>query len=52
MTRTARTTARAGFTLVELMVVIIVLGLIGGVAMTSWASLLPNQQFNSAIRQL
>jgi Tfp pilus assembly protein FimT len=34
------------------MVVIIVLGLIGGVAMTSWAALLPNQQFNSAIRNL
>lgn len=51
MTRTSRH-ARAGFTLVELMVVIIVLGLIGGVAMTSWASMLPNQQFNTAIRNL
>jgi prepilin-type N-terminal cleavage/methylation domain-containing protein len=43
---------RAAFTLVELMVVVIILGLIGGVAITSWASLLPNQQFNSAIRNL
>ena len=40
------------FTLVELMVVVIILGLIGGIAVTSWASMLPNQQFNSAIRQL
>jgi prepilin-type N-terminal cleavage/methylation domain-containing protein len=42
----------AGFTLVELMVVVIILGLIGGVAVTSWAAMLPNQQFNSAIRNL
>jgi prepilin-type N-terminal cleavage/methylation domain-containing protein len=44
--------APAGFTLVELMVVVVLLGLIGGVAVASWASLLPNQQFNSAIRNL
>ncbi|MEQ1892850.1 MAG: prepilin-type N-terminal cleavage/methylation domain-containing protein [Planctomycetota bacterium] len=42
----------AGFTLVELMVVIVIIGLIGGVAATSWVSMLPNQQFNSAIRNL
>lgn len=53
MSRAPRSSpARAGFTLVELMVVVIVLGLIGGVAVTSWASMLPNQQFNSAIREL
>jgi prepilin-type N-terminal cleavage/methylation domain-containing protein len=52
VSRASRLPARAGFTLVELMVVIIVLGLIGGVAMTSWAAMLPNQQFNSAIREL
>lgn len=40
------------FTLVELMVVVIILGLIGGIAVTSWASMLPNQQFNSAVRNL
>mgnify|MGYP007034349050 CR=1 FL=1 len=34
------------------MVVIIILGLMGGVAFSSWASMLPNQQFNSAVRNL
>ena len=52
MSPAPRSRARSGFTLVELMVVVIVLGLIGGVAVTSWASMLPNQQFNSAIREL
>jgi prepilin-type N-terminal cleavage/methylation domain-containing protein len=42
----------AGFTLVELMVVVMILGLVGGIAVTSWASLMPNQQFNSAVRNL
>jgi prepilin-type N-terminal cleavage/methylation domain-containing protein len=42
----------AAFTLVELMVVVLILGLIGGVAFASWASMLPNQQFNSAVRNL
>ena len=43
---------RAGFTLVELMVVIIILGMIGGVAVVSWEALLPNQRFNKAVRRL
>jgi prepilin-type N-terminal cleavage/methylation domain-containing protein len=42
----------AGFTLVELMVVIIIIGLIGGIAVTSWATMMPNQQFNTAVRNL
>jgi len=49
---TRTTTLRAGFTLVELMVVVVIIGLIGGVAVTSWVAMLPNQQFNSAIRNL
>jgi len=44
--------ARAGFTLVELTVVALILLLILGVASKSWVSLLPNQQFNSAVRNL
>jgi Tfp pilus assembly protein FimT len=34
------------------MVVIIIIGLIGGVAVASWASMMPNQQFNTAVRNL
>jgi prepilin-type N-terminal cleavage/methylation domain-containing protein len=43
---------RAGFTLVELMVVVVIIGLIGGVAVVSWVAMLPNQQFNTTIRNL
>jgi len=42
----------AGFTLIELMVVVMILAMIGGVAVASWTSMLPNQQFNSAVRNL
>jgi len=50
--RPSTTRRLGGFTLVELMVVIVIIGLIGGVAVTSWASILPEQRFNSAIRNL
>jgi prepilin-type N-terminal cleavage/methylation domain-containing protein len=43
---------RAGFTLVELLTVIVILGLIGGVAVISWQSILPKQKLNSAVRNL
>lgn len=53
MRRRVDSTARAGgFTLVELVVVLIVVGLIGTVATTNWIALLPNQQFNTAVRNL
>lgn len=42
----------AGFTLVELVVVLIIIGLIGSIATASWVALLPNQQFNTAVRNL
>ena len=42
----------AGFSLVELLAVIIILGLIGTVAVVSWQSLLPGAQVNAAIRDL
>lgn len=34
------------------MVVVLILGLVGGIAVTSWAAMMPNQQFNSAVRNL
>ncbi len=43
---------RRGFSLIELMVVVIIIGLISGIAMISWEAILPNQQFNSAVRKL
>ena len=50
--RALRHSSRAGFTLIELMVVVIIIGMMGGVAMVSWQALLPNQQFNTAVRKL
>ncbi len=49
---TQRSRRQSGFSLIEMMVVVIILGLISGVAMVSWEALLPNQQFNSAVRKL
>ena len=44
--------ARRGFTLVELLIVIVILGMVGGVAMVSWDQLLPQQRLNTAISNL
>lgn len=43
---------RAAFTLVELLVVLIIIGMISGVAVLSWQALVPNQQLNTAVRNL
>lgn len=43
---------RGGFSLVELLAVVVILGLIGGVAVVSWRMMLPNQQLNTAVRAL
>jgi prepilin-type N-terminal cleavage/methylation domain-containing protein len=43
---------RDGFSMIELMVVVIIIGLISGIAMVSWEAILPNQKFNSAVRKL
>lgn len=43
---------RAGFTLVELMVTIIVIGLLASVVGLSWESMLPGQKLNTDIRVL
>lgn len=43
---------RRAFSLVELLVVILILGLIGGTVAISATTMLPNQRFNSAVRTL
>jgi type II secretion system protein H len=49
-----RATSRStgGFTLIELMIVVILMGLVGAVAMISWQALIPNQELNTAVRNL
>jgi Tfp pilus assembly protein FimT len=47
-----RRVRRAGFSLIELMGVVIVLGLIVGVVAVDWASLVPRSQLNAAVREL
>lgn len=43
---------RQGFSLVEILIVIIILGLMSSLAVVSWQSLVPNQRFNSEVRKL
>jgi Tfp pilus assembly protein FimT len=47
-----RARATAGFTLIELTVVFLVIGLIATVATISWRAMLPNQELNTALRNL
>lgn len=48
----ARGRGRAGFSLIELMAVVIVLGLVIGVVAVDWAALVPRSQLNAAVREL
>lgn len=43
---------RAGFTLVELMVVLLILGMVAGMATMSWQKILPTQELNTDVRAL
>ncbi|MEW6072345.1 MAG: prepilin-type N-terminal cleavage/methylation domain-containing protein [Planctomycetota bacterium] len=45
-------TGAAGFSIVELMVVLVILGLMATVVSLSWQAVLPRQQFFTAIRNL
>ncbi len=48
----ARARARAGFSLVELLAVLIVLGLIATMVTINWRSILPRTELHSAVREL
>ena len=48
----ARTHAGSGFSLVELMGVIVVLGLMATMVAVSWQSMLPRAELNKAVREL
>lgn len=50
--RRARPSARAGFSLVELTVVVLVLALLSTVVYMTWEALLPRTRLNSAVREL
>lgn len=43
---------RSGFTMAEILVVIVILGMISGVVVVSWKAILPNQRVRSAVRNL
>jgi len=45
-------TGSGGFSLVELMVVLVIIGMMATVATISWQYVLPNQRFNTGIRNL
>jgi prepilin-type N-terminal cleavage/methylation domain-containing protein len=43
---------RSGFTMVEIMVVVVIVGLMAGIVTVSWRSTLPSAQLNSTVRVL
>jgi Tfp pilus assembly protein FimT len=43
---------RAAFTLVELMVMVIILGMLASLTFVSWRAVLPSTELNSAVREL
>lgn len=50
--RTSSQARHAGFTTIELMVVVLIIGMVGSIAYVSWNAVLPNQKMNTAIRTL
>lgn len=46
------TRARAGFTIVEIMVVVVILGLLAGLTTMSWHRILPREEFIAEVRAL
>ena len=52
--RTSRPEAstRRGFSLIEMLAVLVILGLMAGIVMVSWRAVLPHEQLHSAVRAL
>lgn len=50
--RARRSGARAGFSLIEMLAVLVILGLMAGIVMVSWRAILPAEQLHSAVRAL
>lgn len=50
--RAPTTTHRTGFTIVELMVMVVILGMLATLTVMSWRAILPSTELNSAVREL
>lgn len=50
--RRALVSARAGFSLIEMLAVLVILGLIATIVTVSWKAMLPHEQLTSAVRAL
>ena len=48
----ARAAARAGFTLVELLAILVILGMLATLTVITWQSVLPRSELHSAVREL